>query len=121
MKPWMMKGTNVVVVLPALLIPAHLAAQTYNVVKLEGFGGGASANSINDRGWVAGAANGEGDNVSHAALWVRGGKPIDLGSLGGPSANSAVAWPVKSNDGLIVGFSDTADDNPLWVPEILAT
>ncbi len=113
MKPWMMKGTNVVVVLAALLIPADLAAQTYNVVKLEGFGGGASANSINDRGWVAGAANGEGDNVSHAALWVRGGKPIDLGSLGGPSANSAVAWPVKSNDGLIVGVSDTADDNPL--------
>src|SRR5262245_7696109 len=96
-----------------LAIPACLAAQTYDVVTLDGLGGGAGANSINDRGWVAGQANKAGDNVSHAAIWAGGSAPIDLGTLGGPDTNSAVAWPVKSNNGLVVGISDTNDNNPL--------
>jgi probable HAF family extracellular repeat protein len=95
------------------MFPIGLMAQTYNVVKLEGLGGGAGANGINDRGLVVGQANQAGDTVSHAALWTRGSTPIDLGALGGPDSNSATAWPVKSNNGLIVGISDTNEDNPL--------
>lgn len=96
-----------------LIFPVALAAQTYNVVKLDGLGGDAGANGINDRGYVMGQANKEGNNVSRAVLWIRGSSPIDLGTLGGPDTNSAVAWPVKSNTGLIVGISDTNQDNPL--------
>jgi uncharacterized membrane protein len=106
-------SVKTIMVLAALSIPIDLAAQTYAVVRLDGFGGAAGANSINDREWVARAANDATDTISHAALWVGAATPIDLGSFGGPSANSAVAWPVKSNNELIVGISDTADDNPL--------
>jgi probable HAF family extracellular repeat protein len=96
------------------MFPFALVAQTYDVVTLDGLGGGAGANSINDRGQVAGQANQAGNTVSRASLWTRGAStPIDLGSLGGPNTNSAVAWPVKSTNGLIVGISDTNDDNPL--------
>src|SRR5579884_3787212 len=108
------------VVLRALVIavfvalPVSLLAQTqYKVVALPMFGGTAGqANSINNRSWASGLANFSGDAVGHAALWVNSSNAIDLGALGGPSANSAVAWPVK-NESTVVGISDTADDNPL--------
>ena len=96
-----------------LIFPVSLAAQTYRVETLDGLGGEAGANGINERGWVVGQANKVGDNVSRAAFGYDGPAPIDLGSLGGPDTNSAVAWPVKSNNGLIVGISDTNEDNPL--------
>ena len=107
------KCTNALALFAVLMFPVTLAAQNYHVVKLDGLGGDAGANSINDRGQVAGQANKEGNNVSHATLWTRGSAPLDLGTLGGPDTNSAVAWPVKSNTGLIVGISDTNEDNPL--------
>jgi probable HAF family extracellular repeat protein len=107
------KSSNAFVLLATLMFPVGLVAQNYNVVTLDGLGGGAGANSINDRSQVAGQANKAGDTVSRAALWQSGSTPIDLGALGGPNANSAVAWPVKSNNGLIVGISDTDVDNPL--------
>jgi len=90
-----------------------LAAQTYNVLKLDGLGGGAGANGINNRGTIVGQANNAGDTVSHSAIWTGGSTPMDLGSLGGPDTNSATAWPIKGNSGLIVGISDTNEDNPL--------
>jgi probable HAF family extracellular repeat protein len=96
----------------ALGVPIRLAAQTnYSVVDLAGLGGNAGgANSINNRGWVTGADNLAGDELSNAVLWVKG-SPINLGTLGGP--NSAVAWPVKNNNGVIVGISETAENDPL--------
>jgi probable HAF family extracellular repeat protein len=95
--------------------PACVSAQTqYNVVTLPTLGGGAgAANSINNGGWVSGLANYAGDNVGHAALWTNSGNAIDLGALGGPTANSVIAWPIKNDRGILVGISDTADDNPL--------
>ena len=113
MKSRITKCTNALALFAMLIFPVALAAQTYNVVKLDGLGGDAGANGINDRGFVVGQANKEGNNVSRAVLWIRGSSPIDLGTLGGPDTNSAVAWPVKSNTGLIVGISDTNEDNPL--------
>ena len=113
-----MKSTLVTCMLSvtlAVAFPARPAAQTnYSVITLAALGGTAGgANSINNRGWATGSANQAGDSVGHASLWVNPSNVIDLGSLGGQSANSAVAWPVKNNNGLIVGISDTADDNPL--------
>lgn len=112
MKSRITLGTNVLVLLALLIFPTVLAAQNYQVVTLDGLGGAAGANSINDRGQVAGTANKAGDTISRATFW-KGSTPIDLGTLGGPTTNSATAWPVKSNNGLIVGISDTDEDNPL--------
>src|SRR5579863_2916458 len=107
--------TNVLALALLALLPAWLMAQTtYNVMTLPTFGGSAgAANSINNRGWVTGLANFAGDSVGHAALWLSTANAIDLGALGGAAANSVVAWPVENNNGLIVGISDTADNNPL--------
>ena len=82
----------------AIALPLHLAAQShYGVVELDELGGTAgSAKGINDRGWITGADNLPGDLTSMATLWVNG-STIPLGTLGGP--NSAVAWPVKNNNG----------------------
>lgn len=99
----------------AVVVPTA-AAQSYSVTILNGLGngsGGAGANSVNDRGWVAGQANNESATVSHASLWIGGSAPIDLGTLGAPELNSAIAWPVKANNGVLVGISDTNQDNPL--------
>jgi probable HAF family extracellular repeat protein len=96
----------------AIALPLHLAAQShYGVVELGELGGTAgSANGINDRGWITGADNLPGDVTSMATLWVNG-STIPLGMLGGP--NSAVAWPVKNNNGVIVGISELPDTDPL--------
>jgi len=96
----------------ALAAPFRLAAQiNYNVVEFGELGGTAgSANGIINRGWATGADNLAGDATSVATLWVNG-STVPLGTLGGP--NSAVAWPVKSNNGVIVGISETAESDPL--------
>jgi len=96
----------------ALAVPVRFAAQTnYSVVELGELGGTAgSANGINERGWITGTDNLPGNLTTVATLWVNG-STVPLGNLGGP--NSAVAWPVKSNNGVIVGISETADADPL--------
>jgi probable HAF family extracellular repeat protein len=108
-----MRRSHLTAILIALTLPISITAQSYELTVLQGLGGGAAANSLNDRGWVAGVANKAGDTISHAALWVGGSTPLDLGTLGGPDLNSAVAWPVKSNNGIVVGISDTDEENPL--------
>ena len=98
----------------AMSLPVSLRAQTYEVKTLVGLGGGAAANSINNRGQILGLANYATNTVSHAALWTaKSDTPFDLGSLGGASTNSATAFPVKNNRGLFVGISDTDENNPL--------
>jgi uncharacterized membrane protein len=109
----MMRRRHAVAVLILLAIQVSVAAQGYNVTILQGFGGAAGANSINDRGWVAGNANNTDNTISHAALWTGGSTPRDLGTLGDPGLNSAIGWPVKPNNGVIVGISDTNENNPL--------
>ena len=96
-----------------LAAPIRLAGQTnYSVVELAELGGTAgAANSINDRGWATGGDNLPGDATSMATLWIRGSLKAPLGTLGGP--NSIVAWPVKNNNGVIVGISETADVDPV--------
>ena len=82
---------------------------TYNVLELPTLGGSEDfANWINDRGWVAGAADLAGGHVEHAFLW-RDNKIHDLGTLGG---NNSLAWPVN-DAGLIAGDSVTSTNDPL--------
>src|ERR1700735_2661324 len=105
----------------ALAVPIRSAGQgqsepgqqpKYAIVRLGALGGTTgAANSINNRGWVMGAANLPGNTTEHATLWLYG-KTIDLGTLGGP--NSSVAWTgVNNNGGLIAGISDTSIVDPL--------
>jgi probable HAF family extracellular repeat protein len=112
MKSRILTFMSAMILFAAVAAPVQLTAQTnYNVIPLPGLGGTAGgANSINDRGWATGSANLSGDQFSHATLWTNGAK-VDLGTLGGP--NSAVAWPVKNNNGLVVGISETAAMDPL--------
>jgi probable HAF family extracellular repeat protein len=99
------------------IAPVRLTSQTaqtlYEIVPLDTLGGMFGGGSgINDRGWATGFANQQGDSVSHAALWMDAPQVMDLGALGGPSFNSAIAWPVKASNGVIVGISDTDEDQP---------
>ena len=105
-----------VLILP-FLVPVRNAAgiqddpTLYEVTHLGSLGGTSSAgNSINDRSWVAGTRTCRA-TTTHATLW-RDGATIDLGTLGGP--NSGVLWPVKSENGMIVGVAETAELDP-WV------
>jgi probable HAF family extracellular repeat protein len=86
-------------------------AQQYQIRELNTLGGISRGNSINDRGWVAGYSNTTGNQRRHASLWVNGSQ-TDLGTLSGPDGYSSVAWPVKSNSGIIAGISQTATPDP---------
>jgi probable HAF family extracellular repeat protein len=93
------------------LFAASEHTQQYTITDLPSLGGTNSrANSINNRGWLAGYSNLPGNTSRHAALW-RDGALTDLGTLGGP--NSAVTWSVKANSGIIAGISQTAMPDPL--------
>ena len=96
------------------IAPFRVASQSepavYRIVPLPTLGGISGAgNGINDRGWVTGTTDQVGDTVSPGAVWM-GSETVDLGALGGPAFNSAVAWPNKANNGEIVGISDTDRD-----------
>ncbi len=69
-------------------------------------------NSLNNRAWAAGYSNLSGNQVRHAALWNLQGFE-DLGTLGSPSRNSVVPWPVKNVRGLLTGISQTDEPEPL--------
>jgi probable HAF family extracellular repeat protein len=84
---------------------------SYTLYDLGTLGGSASSgNVLNDLGWAMGNANLPGDAVTHAAVWIDGMK-FDLGTLGGP--NSVIEWPVHNDRGVISGFAETAEIDPL--------
>src|SRR6266480_3016598 len=104
----MMKLTIAVAMLAASI---HLTAQTkYQVATLPDLGASGQANSINNRGWVAGGVNLPGGAYSEATAWIDGSL-VRLGTLGGP--NSLVGWPVENNDGVIVGISEVSALDPV--------
>ena len=96
---------------------AHADGVRYRVIDLGDplggtgvpFGIGNLGNSINDLGLVAGEADLPGSINVHAELWIHG-VPVDLKTLGGP--NSAVGWPNRNDNGLVVGISETAEMQP---------
>lgn len=92
---------------------ASVELSIYSVSHLPSLGGASSAGiGINNAGRITGFSELEGDEILHATLWVRS-QAFDLGSLGGPAANSAVLWPVKSNRRVVVGVSETEEVDPL--------
>ena len=96
-----------------LAATASLNAQSthYRVINLGNLSGtSSSGNTLNNISWAMGSANLAGNTTEHATVWIYGIKS-DLGTLGGP--NSDVQWPVKNDDGLVAGWSETADLNPL--------
>lgn len=100
------------------LLPSRAAAQEqqhvkelprYTVTDLGTLGGTFGiAFSINNRGWVAGAANLPGDTARHAVLWQNGVK-TDLGTLGGPNSTAYLL----NERGEVPVFSDTSTPDPL--------
>lgn len=83
----------------------------YRVVKLRSLGGdSASANGINDRGWIFGTSALAGDYTINGELW-RNGRKSGLGTLGGPE--SAVTWPVKDDRDEVAGASSLSQTDPL--------
>lgn len=83
----------------------------YTLTNLGTFGGTSSqGNGIDNLGLVTGAANLPGDETIHAAAWLHG-FGFDLGTLGGP--NSAVLFPVKSDNGEIAGVAETSEIDTL--------
>jgi len=93
------------------LFAASQHQQPYTITDLQSLGGANSrANSINNRGWLAGYSNLAGNQSRNAALW-RDGVLTNLGTLGGP--NSATTWSVKANSGIVAGISQTATPDPL--------
>jgi probable HAF family extracellular repeat protein len=122
MKSRILTYITAMTVFAVLATPIRTAAQSqqghnegharYTVTNLGTLGGTSSvANGINNKGWVMGQANLQGDQTGHAFLWRRDEKIKDLGTLGGP--NSGVFWPVKDDRGLIAGVSDTSNTDPL--------
>lgn len=101
-------------VLGFISMPLHMVyggSGQYAVTELATLGGAVgSVDSINDKGWAAGFANVSGDRTEHAVLWINGAV-TDLTTLGGP--NSSVGFPAKNNQGILVGFSQTSDSDPL--------
>ncbi len=106
---------------PALAAPGrHDASQriTYSLVNLGTALGSnnSAASSINDLGFVAGAAVVAGSTtVQNAVLWVFG-FPFSLGSLGGPGTSSSVVFPGLDDRAEVVGITETANPDPLNEP-----
>jgi probable HAF family extracellular repeat protein len=120
MKSIARKSLAGLMLLAALAVTIQLAAQDqvhnqknnhYSVKDLGSLGGTfSSAFGINNKGWVTGAANLEGDQTEHAVLW-RDGITTDLGTLGGP--NGSAGFPFKNDRGLIAAFGQTSTPDPL--------
>jgi len=94
---------------------AEAAPPQYRVDYLPSNGGPVSrGNSIDNRGWISGYSM-LPSGLRHATLWTNEGK-LDLGTLGGLDRQSTVAWPVKSNNGVLVGISQTSTRDPYQEP-----
>jgi len=81
----------------------------YIVITLPTLGGTyGTAQQMNSSGLISGDANLTGDTTEHATFW-RDGLITDLGTLGGLNSGAAEV----NAQGLILGFSQTADTDPL--------
>jgi probable HAF family extracellular repeat protein len=96
---------GLVVAATALAAPAP----KYRVTVLSS--SGASGNSIDDFGVVAGSYT-LANKTIHASVWAFG-RQIDLGTLGtGAGLSSLVQWPVKNFQGIASGISLTDQIDP---------
>ena len=103
--------TVVVIALSAALAATAIAGSPpkYMVTVLSS--SGASGNSIDNPGFVAGFYT-LANHTQHASLWVFG-QQIDLGTVGsGTGLSSIVQWPVKNDRLIISGISLTDQLDP---------
>jgi len=103
--------TVVVVALSAALAATAIAGspRKYTVTVLSS--AGASGNSIDNLGFVAGFYT-LANHTQHASLWAFG-QQIDLGTLGsGTGLSSIVQWPVKNDRVMVSGISLTDQPDP---------
>jgi probable HAF family extracellular repeat protein len=107
--------TTPMVVVAMLMAPGGLGfmaipqdwERSYAVETLRTLGGTNSrGNGVSDWGLVSGFSNMEGDTASRATIWF-GGRPINLGTLGG--ASSSVGWSGQSDTALVVGIAQTRE------------
>jgi uncharacterized membrane protein len=81
----------------------------YTVTELSSpLDGSGRGTNINDHGLVTGFSSAPDNSARHAIVW-RNGSATDLRTFGG--AYSTVAWPGLSENGIVVGLSETADVN----------
>lgn len=87
---------------------------SYRIINLGDPAGGPVSQGTTDNqpGWVAGWSI-QADATMQAELWGPGGAAINLGTLGAPTLNSAVAWPNRNDQGVVVGISETNELQPL--------
>jgi probable HAF family extracellular repeat protein len=88
---------------------AALGAPSVTAVDLGTLGGSSSvAFKVNDLGQVTGHSDiAPDDSTQHAFSWTPAGGMVDLGTLGGTNSGPSFVSPA-SNQGLVVGWSDTA-------------
>ncbi len=115
----MLRFVSFVALLVALVVSVRVPAQDqqgqekehvrYTVTDLGTLGGTSSAaQGLNNKGWVAGDANLQGDQTEHAFFW-QNGVMTDLGTLGGLNS---FAGPVNER-GLVAGVAQTSSVDPL--------
>ena len=99
-------ATDAPVTPPRLALAPQGAQPSYRIDKLPTLFGNSQGGGINNPGSVAGYS-GRSDGTRHAALW-RSGVVTDLGTLGtGTGLHSNVQWPGISDNGMVVGISQT--------------
>ena len=108
MNPSRLKRSITMTVFAVLIIPIQVVAQGQNyVITTLGTLGGASsaAISINASGLISGYSS-LTENQTQVAVIFQNGKPVSLGTLGGP--DSGVEWP-NHNARAVVGIAETSD------------
>jgi len=99
-------ATDAPVTPPRLALAPQGSPPSYRIDKLPTLFGNSQGGGINNPGSIAGYS-GRSDGTRHAALW-RSGVVTDLGTLGtGTGLHSNVQWPGISDNGMVVGITQT--------------
>ena len=99
-------ATDAPVTPPRLALAPQGSQPSYRIDRLPTLFGNSQGGGINNAGSIAGYS-GRSDGKRHAALW-RSGVITDLGTLGtGSGLHSNVQWPGISENGMVVGISQT--------------
>ncbi|HXJ30024.1 MAG TPA: hypothetical protein VNG35_05270, partial [Gemmatimonadales bacterium] len=99
-------ATDTPVTPPQLALAPQGSLPSYRIDKLPTLFGNSQGGGINNPGSIAGYS-GRSDGTRHAALW-RSGVITDLGTLGAVTGlHSNVQWPGISDNGMVVGISQT--------------
>jgi probable HAF family extracellular repeat protein len=106
-------GSSGACALPFYVLPGVHAVLWRNgsVFDLGGLGGKMNnvAQAINNAGQIAGYSDLQGDTITHAALWQKGARPTDLGTLPGGEGDVFIIANDINSRGQVVGSSCDAN------------